>query len=72
MEFVCGLRAVAIARKDYTALTEAAGILSAHIHELPQQIRKQQEEARTAAKAQQKLLEEMNHWLKILTLVKEC
>jgi alanyl-tRNA synthetase len=59
VEFVCGLRAVAIARKDYTALTEAAGILSAHIHELPQQIRKQQEEARTAAKSQQKLLEEI-------------
>ncbi len=59
VEFVCGLRAVATARKDYSALTEAAGLLSTHIHELPQQIRKAMEESRTAGKAQQKLLEEI-------------
>ncbi|HYX54459.1 MAG TPA: alanyl-tRNA editing protein [Candidatus Limnocylindrales bacterium] len=59
VEFVCGLRAVATARRDYTALTEAAGLLSTHIHELPQQIRKQQEDARATSKAQQKLLEEI-------------
>jgi len=59
VEFVCGLRAVRTARRDYAALTEAAGLLSTHIHELPQQIRKSVEEARTAGKARQKLLEEI-------------
>ncbi len=44
VEFVCGLRAVAMARKDYATLTEAAGLYSSHIHELPQQIRKGLEE----------------------------
>jgi alanyl-tRNA synthetase len=59
VEFVCGLRAVAVARKDYNTLTEAASLFSAHIHELPQQVRKSLEEARAAAKAQHKLLEEV-------------
>jgi alanyl-tRNA synthetase len=59
VEFVCGLRAVTTARKDYTTLTEAATIYSAHIHDLPQQVRKSQEEGKSAAKAQHKLLEEL-------------
>src|SRR5215831_12211232 len=59
VEFVCGLRAVATARKDYTALAEAAGLLSTHIHELPQQIAKATEESRAAGKAQHRLLEEL-------------
>lgn len=57
VEFVCGLRAVASARRDYSTLTEAAGLFSAYIHELPQQIRKSIEEAKAAGKAQHKLLE---------------
>src|SRR5215468_6299124 len=40
VEFVCGARAVATAREDYTTLTQAAAPLSAHIRELPQQIDK--------------------------------
>jgi alanyl-tRNA synthetase len=59
VEFVCGLRAVSTARQDYTTLTEAAGVLSTHIYELPQQVRKSLEESKTAAKAGQKLLEEL-------------
>ncbi|HEX5434872.1 MAG TPA: DHHA1 domain-containing protein [Candidatus Angelobacter sp.] len=59
VEFVCGLRAVALAHRDYSTLTEAAGLFSAHIHELPQQIKKLTEEAKVAAKAQHKLLEEI-------------
>lgn len=59
VEFVCGLRAVALARRDYNTLTDAAGRFSAHIHEVPQQVRKLLEEARAAAKAQHKLLEEI-------------
>ncbi len=59
MEFVCGLRAVAIARRDFTTLTDAAAVFSTHIHELPQQARKVLEEAKAAQKVQSKLLEEV-------------
>ena len=59
VEFVCGLRAVSTARKDYSTLTETAAIYSAHIYDLPQQVRKSLDEAKTAGKAQQKLLEEI-------------
>ncbi len=59
VEFVCGMRAVATARQDYTTLTEAAGLLSTHILELPQQVRKSLQEAKVAEKSGQKLLEEL-------------
>ncbi len=59
VEFVCGLRAVATARRDYTALTEAAALYSSHIHDLPEQIRKSLAETKSAAKAHHKLLEEL-------------
>jgi alanyl-tRNA synthetase len=59
VEFVCGGRAVSTARHDYSALTEAAGALSTHIWELPQQIRKSLDDAKSGARAQQKLLEEV-------------
>jgi alanyl-tRNA synthetase len=59
VEFVCGLRAVTTARKDYVTLTEAAGIYSSHIHDVPQQVRKSLEESKVAGKAQHKLLEEL-------------
>lgn len=59
VEFVCGLRAVATARKDYSVLTEAAGIYSSHIYDLPQQVRKSVDESKAAGKAQHKLIEEI-------------
>ncbi|HVP44523.1 MAG TPA: alanine--tRNA ligase-related protein [Terriglobales bacterium] len=59
VEFVCGGRAVTTARQDYSALTEAAGALSTHIWELPQQVRKSLDDAKAGARAQQKLLEEV-------------
>src|SRR5215472_15392109 len=51
VEFVCGLRGVTTARKDYSALTEAAGLYSTHIYDVPQQIRKSLEESKSAGKA---------------------
>jgi len=57
VEFVCGQRAVATARLDYTALTEAAELYSGHIWDVPQQVRKFQEEVRSANKAGERLLE---------------
>ena len=59
VEFVCGLRAVATARHDFETLTEAAALFSTHIWEVPQQIRKSQDEIKSAQKAQHKLLEEV-------------
>jgi len=59
VEFVCGGRAVRTARHDYSALTDAAGALSTHIWELPQQVRRSLDDAKAGARARQKLLEEI-------------
>jgi alanyl-tRNA synthetase len=59
VEFVCGGRAVATARRDFDALTEAASLFSAHIYDLSAQIRKVQDEAKSAGKRQLKVLEEV-------------
>lgn len=40
VEFVAGQRAVATARRDFTALTETASLFSAHIYDVPQQAAK--------------------------------
>ncbi len=59
VEFVCGKRAVAAARRDYQVLSEAASLCSSHISEVPQQIRKFQEDARASRKAIEHLMEEI-------------
>jgi alanyl-tRNA synthetase len=59
VEFLCGERAVAAAQRDYATLVEAAAAFSAHISDVPQQVRKTQEELKAAQKLQQKLLEEL-------------
>ena len=59
VEFVCGLRAVSTARRDYTTLTEAAALYSSHIYDVPEQVRKSLAEAKAAGKAQHKILEEL-------------
>ncbi len=59
VEFVCGRRAVATARRDFTTLTDAAAVFSTHIYEVPQQARKVLDEAKSAQKVQSKLLEEV-------------
>jgi alanyl-tRNA synthetase len=59
VEFVCGLRAVSTARRDYSTLTEAAALYSSHIYDVPEQVRKSLGEAKAAGKAQHKLLEEL-------------
>lgn len=40
VEFVAGQRAVATARRDFTALSETAALFSAHIYDVPQQAAK--------------------------------
>jgi alanyl-tRNA synthetase len=59
VEFVCGKRAMATARRDYTVLAESGGLLSSHIWDVPQQIRKMQEESRASRKSREHLLEEL-------------
>ena len=59
VEFVCGLRAVNTARRDYATLIEAAALYSSHIHDVPEQVRKSLAEAKAAGKAQHKILEEL-------------
>ena len=59
VEFVCGLRAVATARKDFQALTDAASVFSAQLWEVPQQARKSLDDIKAGQKAQHKLLEEV-------------
>ena len=59
VEFVCGKRAVATARHDYTVLAESGGLLSSHIWDIPQQVRKLQEESRASRKSREQLLEDL-------------
>ena len=59
VEFVCGLRAVAAARRDFETLTGAAELFSAHLSDVPTQIRKVLDEAKSASRGKLKLLEEI-------------
>jgi len=59
VEFVCGLRAVGTARRDFQTLTDAAAVFSTQLWELPQQARKSLDEVKIAQKAQHRLLEEV-------------
>jgi alanyl-tRNA synthetase len=59
VEFVAGQRAVATARRDYTTLTETAGLFSAHIYDVPQQAGKALEEVRILHKQREQSLEEL-------------
>ena len=59
IEFVAGQRAVATARRDFTALTEAAALFSAHIYDVPQQARKSLDEIRSLRKQREQSQEEL-------------
>ena len=59
VEFVCGKHAVATARRDYTVLAESGGLLSSHIWDIPQQVRKLQEESRASRKSREQSLEKL-------------
>ena len=59
VEFVCGERAVSTARRDYSVLTDAAGLFSVHIWEVPQHARKLLDELRASRKTQDRLLEQI-------------
>jgi len=59
VEFVAGQRAIATARRDFTALTETAALFSAHIYDVPQQARKSLDEIKSLRKQREQALEEL-------------
>ncbi len=61
VEFVCGDRAVRIARRDFSALSESAGLFSAKLWDVPEQIRKSADENRALRKEKEEALKELAH-----------
>jgi alanyl-tRNA synthetase len=59
IEFVCGGRAVRMARHDYSALTEAASLFSAKLWDVPEQIRKTADEVKLLRKQKDDALDEL-------------
>jgi alanyl-tRNA synthetase len=59
VEFVCGDRAVRMARRDFNALSESASLFSAKLWDVPEQIRKHAEENRLLHKQKDDALEEL-------------
>ena len=59
VEFVAGQRAVAIARRDFTTLTDAAALFSSHIYDVPQNAQKSLEEIRSLRKQSEQSQEEL-------------
>ncbi len=59
VEFVCGDRAVRLARRDYGALTEAAALFSAKLWDVPEQIRKSLEETKSLRKQKGDALDQL-------------
>jgi alanyl-tRNA synthetase len=59
VEFVCGRRAVSTARRDFTALSDAAVLFSSHLWELPQQVRKSLDEIKSLRKHLERSREEL-------------
>jgi alanyl-tRNA synthetase len=68
VEFVCGQRAVRTARQDYSSLAEAASLYSVQLWDIPQAIRKAQDEARTARRVREQLEEELAEQLALRIL----
>jgi alanyl-tRNA synthetase len=59
VEFVCGDRAVRLARRDYIALSEAAALFSAKLWDVPDQIRKNAEDNQLVLKQKNDALEQL-------------
>jgi alanyl-tRNA synthetase len=59
VEFVCGERAVRMARRDYTTLSAAAALFSAQLWDTPNQIRKSLEDAKHLRKQRDEAIEQL-------------
>src|SRR5271155_3186429 len=71
VEFVCGLRAVAAARQDFSVLTRSASLLSTPRAEVPAGIERLAAEAKFGVKEQRKLREELATYHAIRLAVEE-
>src|SRR5271157_1534110 len=68
VEFVCGDRAVRMARRDYSALSEAAALLSAQLWDVPEQIRKSAEESKLVRRQKDGVLDELAELMALAAL----
>jgi alanyl-tRNA synthetase len=68
VEFVCGGRAVRMARRDYGALSEAASLFSAKLWDVPEQIRKSVEESKLLRKQKDDALDELAEHMALAAL----
>jgi len=59
IEFVCGERAVRTARRDYSALSEAAGLFSTQLWDVPTQVRKSFDDAKLLRRQKEEALEQL-------------
>ncbi len=59
VEFVCGMRAVRMARRDYGALSDAASLFSAQLWDVPEQIRRSVADSKLLRKQKDDALEEL-------------
>ena len=71
VEFVCGGRAVRIARRDYAALSEAAGLFSAQLWDVPGQIRKTLEDSKRLRKQKTEALEQLAEAMVVAALAEQ-
>ena len=68
VEFVCGERAVRMARRDYSAISEAAALLSAQLWDVPEQIRKSAEESKLVRRQKDGALDELAELMALAAL----
>jgi alanyl-tRNA synthetase len=68
VEFVCGGRAVRMARRDYSVLSEAASLFSAKLWDVPEQIRKSVEEGKLLRKQKDDALDELAEHMALAAL----
>ena len=68
VEFVCGNRAVRMARRDYSALSEAAALFSAQLWDVPEQIRKSVEESKLLRKQKDDALDQLAELMALAAL----
>jgi len=68
VEFVCGDRAVRMARRDYSALSEAAALFSAQLWDVPEQIRKSVEESKLVRKQKDDALDQLAELMALAAL----
>ncbi len=59
VEFVCGVRALEHARRDYHSLVEAGALFSSHVWDVPAQVKNTLDDAKAAAKESHRQLEEI-------------